>query len=177
MQMRILPVMAAILLLSGLALAQSPGEKTGVKEVLGITPSTPDFVQQAAISDIFEIQSSELATQRADATTKAFAEQMISAHRKTSDELKGLVASGKVKETLPAKLDSAHQEKLDKLKGLHGADFTKQYNSDQVDAHQDAVSLFEKYADGGDNSALKDWAGKTLPALRRHLEMAEQLNR
>jgi predicted outer membrane protein len=89
------------------------GEKTGVSAVLGVSPSTPDFVQQAAISDMFEIQSSELATQRADAATKAFAEQMVSAHRKTSDELKGLVASGKVKETLPTKLDSAHQEKLD----------------------------------------------------------------
>jgi putative membrane protein len=142
-----------------------------------VSPSTPDFVQQVAISDMFEIQSSELAIQRADAATKAFAEQMISAHRKTSDELKGLVASGKVKETLPTKLDSAHQEKLDKLKGLHGVDFTKQYRSDQVEAHKDAVSLFERYADGGDNPALKEWAGKTLPALRRHLEMAEQLDK
>ena len=176
MKIRLVPVIAVILLVSGPTLAQSPGEK-GVKAVLGISPSTPDFVQQAAISDIFEIQSSELAIQGADTTTKAFAEQMISAHRKTSDELKGLIASGKVKETPPTKLDNAHQEKLDKLKGLQGADFTKQYRSDQVEAHEDAVSLFERYADGGDNPALKDWAGKTLPALRHHLQMAEQLEK
>jgi putative membrane protein len=56
-------------------------------------------------------------------------------------------------------------------------DFTKQYRSDQVDAHKDAVSLFERYADGEDNPALKGWAVKTLPALRNHLEMAEQLNK
>ena len=177
MQMRMLFIIAAILLFSGPALAQSPGEKTGVKEVLGISPSMPDFVKQVAISDMFEIQSSELAMQRGDATTKAFAGQMISAHRKTSDEMKELVASGKVKETLPTKLDSAHQEKLDKLEGLHGMDFSKQYRRDQIEAHKDAVSLFERYADGGDNPALKDWAGKTLPALRRHLEMAEQLEK
>jgi putative membrane protein len=102
---------------------------------------------------------------------------MVSAHRKTSDELKGLVASGKVKEALPTKLDSAHQEKLDTLKGLKGADFTKQYRSDQVEAHEDAVSLFERYAEGGDNPALKDWAGKTLPDLKRHQEMAEKLDK
>jgi putative membrane protein len=177
MKMRMLPVIAVILLFSGPTLAQPLGEKTGVNAVFGVSPSTPDFVQQVAISDMFEIQSSELATQRADAATKAFAEQMIPAHRKTSDELKALVASGKVKETLPTKLDSAHQEKLDKLKGLHGVDFTKQYRSDQVEAHKDAVSLFERYADGGDNPALKEWAGKTLPTLRRHLEMAEQLDK
>jgi hypothetical protein len=28
-----------------------------------------------------------------------------------------------------------------------------------------AVSLLERYAKGGDNAKLKDWAGKTLPAL------------
>jgi putative membrane protein len=177
MKMRMLPVIAAILLFSGPTPAQPLGEKTGVNAAFGVSPSTPDFVQQVAISDMFEIQSSELAMQRDDATTKAFAEHMISAHRKTSDELKGLVASEKVKATLPTKLDSAHQEKLDKLKGLHGTDFIKQYRSDQIEAHKDAVSLFERYADGGDNPALKEWAGKTLPALRRHLEMAEQLEK
>jgi putative membrane protein len=172
-----LPVIAAILLFSGLAFAQSMGEKTGVKAVLGMSPSTPDFVRQVAISDMFEIQSSELAMQRADATTKAFAEQMISAHRKTSDELKGLVASGMVEETLPTKLDSAHQEKLDKLEQLRGMDFIKQYRGDQVEAHKDAVSLFERYAEGGDDPGLKAWAAKTLPALKHHLEMAEQLDK
>jgi putative membrane protein len=37
------------------------------------------------------------------------------------------------------------------------------------------VSLFERYANGGDNSELKDWARKTLPALKNHLEMAQEL--
>lgn len=177
MHVKMIAFIIATLLFGGTAFAQSIGEKTGVSAVLGVSPSTSDFVQQAAISDMFEIQSSELAMQRGDAATKAFAEQMVSAHRKTSDELKGLVASGKVKEALPTKLDSAHQERLDTLKGLKGADFTKQYRSDQVDAHEDAVSLLERYADGGDNPALKDWAGKTLPELKRHLEMAEKLDK
>jgi putative membrane protein len=47
----------------------------------------------------------------------------------------------------------------------------------QVSAHKDAVSLFERYAKGGDNAKLKDWAGKTLPALRHHLQMAEDMNK
>ena len=47
----------------------------------------------------------------------------------------------------------------------------------QVSAHKDAVSLFERYAKGGDNTALKDWAGKTLPTLQHHLEMAQELDK
>ena len=32
------------------------------------------------------------------------------------------------------------------------------YDPMQVSAHKDAVSLFERYAKGGDNPKLKDWA-------------------
>jgi putative membrane protein len=46
-----------------------------------------------------------------------------------------------------------------------------------VSAHKDAVDLFERYAKGGENAKLKDWAGKTLPALQRHLEMAQTLDK
>jgi putative membrane protein len=46
----------------------------------------------------------------------------------------------------------------------------------QVSAHEDAVSLFERYSKRGDNDKLKDWAGKTLPALQHHLEMAQAIN-
>jgi putative membrane protein len=44
-----------------------------------------------------------------------------------------------------------------------------------VSGHKDAVSLFERYAKGGENAKLKDWADKTLPTLRHHLEMAQDL--
>jgi putative membrane protein len=82
-----------------------------------------------------------------------------------------------VQATLPTELDSSHQSKLDKLKNATGQDFSSDYDSYQVSAHKDAVSLFERYAQGGDNAALKDWAGKTLPALKHHLEMANELGK
>lgn len=157
------------------ASAQSIGEKTGVNSVLGISPSTQDFVTEAAVSDMFEIQSSELALQRGDEPTKAFANQMIAAHRKTTEELKGLLASANIQITPPAALDSSHRGKLDDLQKLQGADFVRQYHKDQVDAHEAAVSLFERYAKDGDNAALKQWAGKTLPELQHHLAMAQKL--
>jgi len=162
-------------LLAGPALAQSAGEKTGVNSVLGISPSTPDFVKEVATSDLFEIQSSTLAQQKGNAAEKSFAGQMITDHTKTSTELKQLVSSGKVKADVPTVLDRSHQSKLDKLKDASGKDFNSDYASDQVSAHKDAVSLFERYAKGGDNSDLKDWARKMLPTLKHHLEMAEGL--
>lgn len=160
------------------ALAQSVGEKTGMNAMTGTAPKTEDFVKMAAISDMFEIESSKLAAANAaDAKLKTFAAKMVTDHSKTSSELKGMVSGGKVKMEIPAAMDSAHQSKVDKLKGLKGADFDKQYKSDQEAAHKDAVSLFERYAKGGDNADLKGWAGKTLPHLQEHLKMVQDMNK
>jgi putative membrane protein len=165
------------LLLAGPALAQSVGEKSGVNSALGISPTTADFVKEVAISDMFEIQSSTLALDKGNAPEKAFAKQMTTDHTKTSTELKELVSSGKVKAELPTALDSSHQSKFDKLKGESGKNFSSDFDSDQISAHKDAVSLFERYAKSGENPDLKNWAGKTLPALKHHLAMAQSLRK
>jgi putative membrane protein len=176
-------VFAACLIAAGVlaapAYAQSAGEKTGVNSALGITPSTPDFVREAAMSDMFEIQSSQLAEQKADdPQTKSFAQKMVTDHTKTSSEMKSMVQGGKVKGVdLPTDMSASQKSMLDKLKGLNGKDFTKQYHSDQVSAHKDAVSLFERYGKGGDNPELKQWASKTLPDLQGHLKMAQDLDK
>jgi putative membrane protein len=175
--MRRLIIAIGCILLAGPALAQSFGEKTGINSAFGVTPTTPDFVKEAAISDMFEIESSKLAEQKGNAQEKTFAQQMVTDHTKTSNELKDMVKSGKVKAELPTALDSSHQSKLDKLKGQSGKDFSSNYSSDQVSGHKDAVSLFERYAKGGDNPELKDWAGKTLPTLKHHLELAQELGK
>src|ERR1700709_1214432 len=144
-------IILGCVVLAGPALAQSVGEKSGVNSTLGIAPTTADFVKEVAISDMFEIQSNTLAQDKGNAPEKSFAAQMVTDHTKTSTELKGLVSSGKVKAEVPSALDSSHQSKLDKLKGLNGGDFTKQYESDQVSAHTDAVNLFDRYSKGGEN--------------------------
>ena len=126
--------------------------------------SAQDFVNKVAISDMFEIQASRLAlAKQPDKDTKPFAEKMIRDHQKTSNELKSLVKGGKVKAELPTSLDSEHQKMLDELKAKSGKEFDSNYDQIQVKAHEDAVALFDAYAQGGDNPELKRWAAKTLP--------------
>lgn len=162
-------------LLTSTALAQSVSEKTGVNSALGIAPKTEDFIKEAAMSDMLEIEAAKIAQQKGDADEKKFAEQMITDHTKTSSELKGM-APAEMTSAIPTALDDSSQKKLDKLQDAKPADFASDYDPMQVSAHKDAVSLFERYANGGENAKLKDWAGKTLPALQHHLQMAEQMN-
>src|SRR5581483_9227769 len=106
----LLTTVAAMALAAPGAKAQSIPEKTGINSTLGISPSTQDFVTEAAMSDMLEIESSKLAQQKADASSKQFAAKMITDHTKTSEELKSLVQSGKVKADLPTALDKSHQD-------------------------------------------------------------------
>ena len=79
-------------------------------------PSAQDFVNKVALSDMLEIQSSQLAlAKQADVDTKPFAEKMVADHQKTSSELKSLVEGGKVKATLPAALERSRRQTGDVL--------------------------------------------------------------
>jgi putative membrane protein len=175
--MRKLFTLAAVaLLLSTTAFAQSVGEKTGVNSALGISPTTADFVKEVAMSDMTEIAAAKIGQERGNAEEKAFSAQMIADHTKTSEELKAMVPAD-AKAAIPAALDSSSQSKIDKLKNAKPDDFSSEFDSMQVSAHKDAVSLFERYAKGGEDAKLKGWSDKTLPALKHHLELAQNLGK
>ena len=139
-------------------------------------PTTEDFVKTVAISDMFEIQSGQLAAEKAETDdVQSFGKQMADDHTETSDDLKELSEDEDLKVELPSKLDDEHQAKLDKLKSHSGNQFDKEYVRMQIDAHQKAVALFESYAAAGENNNLKKWAGDTLPTLKEHLKEAQNL--
>jgi putative membrane protein len=102
------------------------------------------------------------------------AEMMLADHTKTSTELKSMVRAN-LKAALPTALDDASQKKIAKLRDAKPENFASEYDPMQVSAHKDAVSLFER--NGGEDPKLKDWAGKTLPALKHHLELAQALDK
>jgi putative membrane protein len=143
---------------------------------LAQSAATSDFINKVAQSDMLEVQASQFVAPNADADTKPFAETMIKDHTMTSEELKNLIQSGKVQAQVPAALDAEHQKKLDELKRLTGRDLDRQYDQMQVQAHKEAVELFTKYSQSGDNPDMKSWAAKTLPKLKEHLEMAQKLD-
>ena len=156
------------------AFAQSTGEGTAVQSTT-ISRRTQDFVNQVAVSDLFETASAKLAQANGNEAGKKFANQMIEDHSKTSSELKRIMLAVSSKAEIPSQLDFPHQRKLDELNNARGENFSSLYAAQQVEAHREAVALFEQYANGGDQPELKAWAGQTLPALKHHLEMAQQV--
>src|ERR1700730_15919389 len=139
-------------------------------------PSTADFVQKAAVSDMYEVQAGKLAAEKGQSdAVKKFGQQMVDAHTKTTEELTGIVKTKNIKVDLPTKLDSKHQELIDDLNSASAQDFDRTYAQQQVHGHQDAVDLFKKYADRGDDVDLKQFAEKILPTIQHHLDEAKKL--
>jgi putative membrane protein len=75
--------LALVAVLGTPSFAQSVGEKTGINSTLGIAPKTEDFIKEAAMSDMTEIESAKIAQQKGNAE-----EKMLADHTKTSTELK-----------------------------------------------------------------------------------------
>jgi len=134
------------------------------------------FVMMAAQSDMFEIESSQLALTKAEnAEVKEFAQQMINDHTAQSKKLMttAQAAGVDVPETMAA--SEKVTERLQTLQGAEGDEFTAQYIELQQAGHEEAVALFESYAENGENAELKSFAEQSLPILRQHLEHAQGL--
>ena len=152
--------------------------QTATKEAVPKNMSLRDkkFVEEAAAGGMLEVQASQMALQRAtDPEVKQFAEQMVKDHEKVNQQLKTLVAP--MKAPPPAELPMMMRTKLNSLSKEQGAKFDEEYmDKIGVDAHKDTVKVFEKAAKDLDDPQLKKFAADTLPSLKHHLTMAQQLD-
>lgn len=152
------------------ATSKSPQAKTKASK------ETAQYVEKAAMGDLFEIQSSELALKQAESPdVKAFAQRMIKDHTASSEALKAGIQSANLDVNVPDKLDKAHQSKIDDLRKVKGKEFDQAYMREQVSAHKEALQLHKTYAEKGDNPVLKKTAANTTTVVEHHLAEAEQI--
>jgi len=132
------------------------------------------YVTNAAIGDMYEIQAGKLAADKAQsADVKALAKMIVTDHTAASNEMKPLASAAG--QTPPTELDQRRKGMIDNLTAASGADFDKVYLTQQVAAHEEAVTLHSGYADNGDTAPLKAHAAKVLPKIQAHLERARAL--
>lgn len=140
------------------------------------TTGAASYVSNAAVSDGYEVQSSQLALQRSQSdVVKAFAQQMIAAHTATTSELKPIAQAVGI--TPPATLDNRRMSMLQNLQNASADDFDDRYIDQQTAAHEEAMALHQAYASSGENEQLKAFAAKTAPAVQQHLEHVRQLDK
>jgi putative membrane protein len=161
--------LAAALLVPGTAMAQT-ATAPATQQMMATTAT--EFVPMAAYSNRFEIESSELALERAQsAGVRTFAEHMVRDHTAAGESMMQAVAASGADVAVPAGLDARHQQMVDQLQGLNADQFDAAYLQMQRQAHDEAVALFEGYAENGETGPIREFAANTLPVLREHRQM------
>lgn len=142
------------------------------------TPTGQEFADAAAKSDSFEIAAAKLAASHASSPmVKDFAKMMISAHTESTAKLKKAANAANPSITPAVTLTKDQTDDLAELKAMTGAKFDEEYIDGQVDAHEDALALMQKYAADGTVPPLKTAAREIAPNVKRHLESAKALDK
>lgn len=136
-----------------------------------------DFVNAAGQAGLVEIRTSEMALEKStSAYVKTFAQMLIDHHKAGLDKLKATASAAAL---LPPAdvLDDFHMRRINDLVETDGdADFDADYSALQIDAHNDAIKLFEDYSKDADATAqLKAYADESLPLLATHKAEAEKI--
>jgi len=133
-----------------------------------------DFAMRAAMGNYAEIDAGQAAaTKASDGEIKAFGQMMVTDHSGAGAELKSIASSLGL--YAPDSLDAEHVALKAQLNGLSGRAFDSVYIHAQVKDHQKTIALFEQESRDGDHSQLVNFANKTLPHLREHLDKANSL--
>lgn len=160
----------------------APRDRTQPAYPKGDEQATPGYVgadaaffKDGTSAGLAEVAAAELALQRAsDPRVKQFAQQMARDHGQANQELAALARQKGV--APPEAPNAKQQQALEALKARQGPAFDQAYLGTELADHRDAVSLFE-LAERSTDPQVSAFARKTLPLLRHHLQMVEDLQR
>lgn len=137
---------------------------------------TEAYVRQAAVGDMFEIQSSRLAlTRTADDDIANFAQAMVDDHMRSSLGLKEAVDEADLDVDIPEQLDAKHEALLGRLRNAQSIEFDTLYAQIQADAHKEAYNLHRNYGEDGEIAALRRHANEVTPVIEHHLMEVQSL--
>jgi putative membrane protein len=142
------------------------------RTVKGLNMHDSMGIKDAAVSNMLEIKTSELALNRGQSTwVRQYAKEMIADHKAAHEELR-LIANRKGVD-LPGALPASKQKMVNQLARLRGAAFDRKYREIQLMGHRETSAKFQEHIRGGRDEDVKSYLVKTLPAVKMHYRMAQ----
>ena len=179
---RALLLAASIVLLAGCGNLGAPDvmRMGAAPAVVAVVPGPPftaverDFVTRVAMKNVYEVEVSKLAMDKAmSPMVREFARTMVAHHMQESDELVALMSAHGV--APPRGLAADKATKLHRLAALPRSDaFDNGYiRVVGIEDHRAAIAQFEKARREVRDRDLRAWIERTLIVLRTHLAMAQ----
>ena len=134
------------------------------------------FMRDAASGNRMEVELGQVASRRSEnARVKEFGQRMVDDHEQANQQLMSLARAQQV--DVQAGMTEKHQKHVQHLSALQGREFDEAYMKMMVTDHQEVIRNYEEQSRTAQNAELRKYAEKTLPTLREHLRMAEEIQR
>ena len=135
-----------------------------------------EFLKKVTNAGMAEIQLAKLAQQKATLdAVKNFASMLERDHTAVNDQVKTFAGQRNVE--LPTAPSDDKQKMYTDMEKMTGKAFDKDYISMMVKAHNDGIALFEDTKSNATDVDVKNFADKTLPTLRMHLDSAKAIQK
>jgi putative membrane protein len=133
------------------------------------------FVMMAGASDLFEIQSSQLAVQRAQRPeVRQYAQMLVQHHTMTTQQVMAAARAAGMSPP-PPMLMPMQREMMERLRAAPASSFDRTYITQQIPAHEMALALHGNYARRGDAASLRAVAATAVPVVTQHLAEARRM--
>ncbi len=154
--------------------AMNTSTTTGTTNTAVTDTAIQQFVQKTLSGGMMEVALGNMAASNAqNARVKNFGAMMVADHTQAGNELKQMAGTNSVQ--VPGAMLPEHQKHVDMMNGKTGKAFDKAYMDMMVTDHKKDISEFEKAAGNSAVQSYKDFAKKTLPTLRKHLDSAQAI--
>jgi putative membrane protein len=187
MKLKLIPVLA---IASGLSLAiaacsgsNEASDATATDTATPVAAETPAAADHASqfLTDVIQTNNAEIKfgqaaqSQGSTQAVRDFGKMLVDDHTKANGQASEIAKAMNV--AVPTSVKPDDMAEYNMVTGMKGADFDKDFAAAMVKGHQKAVDMFQMEADSGDPAQVTDFAKQTLPTLKKHLEMAQSLQK
>jgi len=138
-----------------------------------LTQQEKTFLNEAAINNMAEIQSGNMAQQKGqNSQVQDYGRMLVTDHQQNQDRLQALASRFNI--TLPTSVDSQHQQQMSQMQALNGQQFDRKFAAQEIMDHQKAIQQFQRMANSATDPDVKQYASETVPVLQQHLQRARQ---
>ena len=128
------------------------------------------FVLQTAEGGMAEVEAGKLAQQHGQSdAVKEIGATLVEDHTQANEELKQVASEQGI--DLPQQIGRKKQNALSKLEQATAEEFDRVFLRQQEKNHRQGIERFEHVAEQSENEAIKQFAAKKLPTLRKHHEL------
>lgn len=138
------------------------------------------FVRRAARGNEMEVRMSQMAQDRSqNDAVRQYAERLKQDHSEANKKLTTIASDLNIQLAPPVAADQRQMpadREMQRLQGMSGDQFDRQFVETQIRHHRRDIAQYEQIAnDASVNPEIRQYAEQTLPALRQHLQMAQDI--